>query len=107
MKRELAPGKGIFADMVEESTDFFTTRVTAAKQAYLDSGGDEYVDEEGSDKMFIRIKQKLTAQGWQYKEDKFGKKVYDSLPWGDGEYRVTVALTRGVLKIDIRQWYQP
>lgn len=108
MVNPLAPGKGLYADLVDETCHFFEEAFKTARAAYNQAGGDKAVDDEGADKVWIRMKNILVNdEDWKYYEDNFGKKVYARLPWGTGDLRVTVVFARGVLKIDVRSWYKP
>jgi hypothetical protein len=45
---------------------------------------------------------------WERVKDNFGTKAFVSIPYKDGELRVTVVLSKqGELKLDIREWYDP
>lgn len=47
----------------------------------------------------------LAEEGWKKEVDDFGFKAYKSIPWEDGEIRVTCVYTkRRNLRVDVRHW---
>jgi hypothetical protein len=58
-----------------------------------------------------QVLKNLEAKGWTRTDDKFGKKAIKSMqypastpPLETDEFRVSVVLQKGVLKLDIRPW---
>lgn len=109
----LAPGKGYFGDATMKTAEFLSTAleeiqlVMSSEYTLGDeqASADDLID-AGSAKYLIDCL--LSVEGWQKEVDKFGLKAYKELPWKDGAYRVTLALTaRGSLNIDVRNWYNP
>lgn len=127
MGTKLLPGKGAHLHL-NGDTLRFVVNVMDELQAKLDSAGidlldesdeadddfdafNKMLDEVGADDVFEYLKTHLDSDAsdndWQYESDKFGDKLFVMIPWKDGAYRITVVNSRGGLKLDIREWYDP
>jgi hypothetical protein len=103
---ELKPGKGFHGTVTSEVLNFLADAINDVREAYVDGGGTELVDEGEAFKVLNLVTG--FSSGWTSTKDKFGKKLYREIDWQGGSYRVTVVLnSHGELKIDIRQWYNP
>lgn len=111
----LKPGKGASLDLTEETLDFLQGafedmwNAAVAKDELEDENDDRNALNDLIDKgKSIQYLKDLrgSAQGWTPAQDTYGTKLYKSLPWNDGEMRVTVVLTKqGSLKVDVRFWF--
>ena len=108
---DLRPGKGFFGDATYDSVNFIQEAlydvITVFQSSYGpdDVDGDAWIDEGHAEDL---LKALLKLEGWEPETDKFGKKAFKLIDWGEGAYRVTLVLTgQGSLKLDIRQWYIP
>jgi hypothetical protein len=102
----LLPGKGgFFGILNEDIVGWLKNTLDEVRDAYEIAGGDEMHD---SDPIKMLKELKGLDADWKYVKDDFGRKMYNAIPAGNGEYRVTVVLTnRNELKVDIRSWWDP
>ncbi len=102
---DLQPGKGFMGDATEESIDFFFNAFDELRSVFQNLNANELIDNGKPSEL---LKAMRDQHGWQTEKDGFGQKVFKLLEWGNGAYRVTLALTsRGMLKVDVRSWFVP
>jgi hypothetical protein len=102
------PGKGIHLVLNEEVLHFVQKALGDVNVCFMDEANDE------SPGIVIDA---LTGDGdeqgemefeWTEENDSFGHKAITKMAYKEGELRVTVVLTkRGMLALDIREWYEP
>jgi hypothetical protein len=117
MASKLRPGKGAHLHLSGDTLGFFTLALSEVYDVLCKEGTrdlNEALDEMGAEALFKELKESVmdteaeTPQHWHYVSDNFGKKLYTSMVWKSGEYRLTVVLTdNGDLKLDVREWYNP
>ena len=103
----LAPGKGAHLVLNEMYQEFLARALEDIGNAYSDQAHD-------TDPKAVITLLTETLEGdnrnfdWTLETDNFGIKAYASTPYKEGELRVTVVHTsRGELKLDIREWWNP
>lgn len=100
MGKQLFPGKGSHLVMNEEILTF-VAGVTAKINEYYTDG----LHDEDPEKLLDMLSDDPDFT-WTSAKDSFGNKLYASMPYKEGELRVTVVLTKGnELKLDVREWY--
>jgi hypothetical protein len=105
----MAPGKGVHFVLTEKYLGWLRDALHDVDVVYSDEAHDqqaEIVVNTMTDPESDEISEfELT---WERVKDNFGTKSFVSIPYKDGELRVTVVLSKqGELKLDIREWYDP
>jgi len=111
VNNDLKPGKGGFFTMTQETLDWFYQVMSEITNGYKGVEGDDLQDEGKSSKVLQGIQDySKTVNGieWEKSRDDFGTKLTAAMPFGTGEYRVTVVMRKnGSLYLDVRQWFDP
>jgi hypothetical protein len=104
---DLKPMKGAHLWVNERIACF----IAAAIDEFQEAGGYHELDHNIDEHAGEILDELLQVEGWHEVKDKFGRKVFKSMPYAitgqqeqKGELRVGIVLTSKGLKIDIREW---
>src|SRR5207245_2649969 len=97
LNTDLKPGKGCHAVLNTAVVEFIIRAMDELAEIYTDERHDS--DAKGV------VADLARRPGWHAEKDNFGTKAILATSYPDGEFRITVVLTkRGELKLDIRPW---